>query len=145
MMPPDAQGTPEPGRPGPSASCRTTSPSGRRDGNLPCLTSSVTAGWSREVTETLSASARRAAYGRPQGTRCPPAEVHRRRGGQDRLRGLGDARGRAGGYRGLRLADEQDRAAVVQAAPTGLERYCPVSRYQAVTPGCRTGCRTSAC
>jgi len=46
-------------------------------------------------------------------------------GGRDRLRGLGDARGRAGGHRGLGLADEQDRAAVVQAAPTDLERHWP--------------------
>ena len=34
--------------------------------------------------------------------------------------GLGDTRGRVGGHRGLGLADEQDRAAVVQAAPTDL-------------------------
>ena len=54
-------------------------------------------------------------------------------GGPDRLRGLGDARGRAGGHRGPGLADEQDRAAVVQAAPADLERVC----LAGVTP--RTG------
>lgn len=53
-----------------------------------------------------------------------------------RLRGLGDARGRAGGHSGPGLADEQDRAAVVQAAPADLERHCPASRYQSAS-GCR--------
>jgi hypothetical protein len=64
----------------------------------------------------------------------PVAVAGRRRiagGGRDRLRGLGDARGRPGGHGGPGLANEQDRAAVVQAAPTGLERHCPVSRCQA--------------
>jgi len=43
-------------------------------------------------------------------------------GRRDRLRGLADARRRARGHRGPGLADEQDRAAAVQAAPTDLER-----------------------
>jgi len=58
----------------------------------------------------------------------PMAVAGRRRiagGGRDRLRGLGDARGRVGGHRGPRLANERNRAAVVQAAPTDLERDCP--------------------
>lgn len=38
---------------------------------------------------------------------------------------------RAGGHRGLGLADEEDGTAVVQAAPADLERHCPVSRCQA--------------
>jgi hypothetical protein len=42
-------------------------------------------------------------------------------GGPDRLRGLGDARGRACRHRSLELADEQARAAVVPAAAAGLE------------------------
>jgi SAM-dependent methyltransferase len=68
--------------------------------------------------------------GQPRGHRAdaelrsePVAAAGRRRiarGGPDRLRGLGDARGRDGGHRGPGLADEQDRAAVVQAAPTHL-------------------------
>src|SRR5260221_1849197 len=41
-------------------------------------------------------------------------------GRRDRLRGLADARRRARGHRGPGLADEQDRAAAVQAAPTDL-------------------------
>jgi hypothetical protein len=56
----------------------------------------------------------------------PVAAAGRRRiagEGRDRLRGLGDARGRAGGHRGLGLADEHDRAAVVPAAPRDLERH----------------------
>lgn len=59
----------------------------------------------------------------------PVAAAGRRRiagGGPDRLRGLGDARGRPGGYRRLGLADEQDRATLVQAAPTNLGRGCLV-------------------
>lgn len=59
----------------------------------------------------------------------PVAAAGRRRiagGGPDRLRGLGDARGRPGGHRRLGLADEQDRATLVQAAPADLERDCLV-------------------
>ena len=37
-------------------------------------------------------------------------------GGRNRFRGMADARGRAGRHGGLGLADEQDRAPVVQAA-----------------------------
>ena len=53
--------------------------------------------------------------------RPEPVAVAGRRGitgrGRDRLRGLGDARVRAGRHRGPGLADEQDRAAVVPAGP----------------------------
>ena len=49
--------------------------------------------------------------------------------------GLGDARGRAGGHRGPGLADEQDRAAVVQAAPAELERHCPCLALSGRLPG----------
>ena len=51
--------------------------------------------------------------------------------------------GRAGGHRGPGLADEQDRAAVVPAVPTDLERHCPVSRSQTSARRCR-GPRTRA-
>jgi SAM-dependent methyltransferase len=48
-------------------------------------------------------------------------------GGRDRLCGLADARGRPGGHRGLGLADEHDRAAVVPAGPADLTR--PARRW----------------
>ena len=58
-----------------------------------------------------------------------------------RLRGLGNAGIRAGGHRGPGLADHQDRAAVVQAGPTGLERYWAVWHCQAGAE--RMGARAS--
>ena len=65
--------------------------------------------------------------------RPEPVAVADRRGvaggDRDRLRGLGDARVRAGGHRGPGLADEQDRAAVVPAGSAGLEQQCPVPRW----------------
>jgi hypothetical protein len=47
--------------------------------------------------------------------------------------GCGRGRSRAGRYRGPGLADEQDRAAVVPAAPAGLGRHCP-ARSRALRP-----------
>src|SRR5580658_3591522 len=55
----------------------------------------------------------------------PVAVAGRRRiaaGGRDRLHWLGDARSRTRAYRGPGLADEQDHATVVQAAPTDLNQ-----------------------
>jgi hypothetical protein len=52
-------------------------------------------------------------------------------GRPDSLHGLGDARDRAGRHRRPGLADEQDRAAVVQTAPTTLKR---IDLSRAITP-----------
>ena len=81
-----------------------------------------------------------AAESRPE----PVAVASRRRlAGRDpdRLRGLADAHGRAGGHRGPGLADEQDRAAVVPAAPTDLNDAALSCLCEAIarrSPGPRT-------